>query len=209
MTGSQADLAPTATSQYGKVISASATASVNTVIGFHFGENGNTSLLGMLAFYRWSCKFAAGVTTNVRYWMGLGAVANSGPGNNPAAINGTTAYASDAPNKTTLGFRFSAGTDTHWQAVACLASGGGGTQTVVDTGVAPDTNPHIFGMTTNAAGTSVIFLIDGVVVATISTNLPNPAVTNNSWGDLFFTGDNKNTNNAISATFYWQQISLK
>ncbi len=207
ITGSTSDANPTATSQSGKIISAAATASTNTVLAYHFGENGSSSLLGMEAFYRWSSKFAAGNTTNVRYWMGLGCVHTAGTGNNGTAIGGTTAYATDTPNKSTIGFLYSAGTaSNHWQLVTDTA---GGSQTNVDSGVTEDTNPHIFEMTTNSTGTAVTFWIDSVNVGTISTNLPPPANNQDSWGDLFFTGDNKNTNTAISATFYWAQMSLK
>lgn len=207
--GASSDQAPTATSQSGKLATAAATASLNTVIGYFAGNNGNVSLLGMLAFYRFSTKFAAGGTTNVRYWMGWGCYNNSGTGGNTATITGTTAYATDTPNKTTIGFRYSAGTDTHWQAVTVVAGASVGSQTTVDTGITPDTNPHLFEMTTNAAGSAVNFFIDSALVATITTNLPNPATNGNAWGDPFFTGDNKNTNNAISATFYYTQIALK
>ena len=209
ITGSVAGVNPTATLQSADVISATASASTNTVIALSYGQNGSVSLTGMEAFYRWSFRFSIGGSTNVRYWMGLGCWNNAGTGNNSVLIGGTTAYVADSPNKSTVGFRFSAGTDTHWQAVANTATGGGGTQTVVDTGITPDTSVHLFEMAPNAAGTSMNYLIDGVVVATISTNLPPPANGGNSWGDLFFTGDNKNTNTAISLTFYSMQLSLK
>jgi hypothetical protein len=199
----------TATLQTGLVVGQTAGASTSTVIGANFGENGSTSTIGMQAFYRWSYRAAMGNTTSVRYWMGLGCHTGGGTGNNGANIVGTTAYASDTPNKSTEGFRYSSTTDTHWQAVVITAGTSSGSQTTVDTGVAPDTNVHLFEMTPNAAGTSILFWIDGNLVATISTNLPPPANGVNSWGDLFFTGDNKNTATAITETFYSMQISLK
>lgn len=197
---------PTATAQAGLSVGQTAGASTSTVIGANFGENGSTSTIGMQAFYRWTFKAAMGNTSNVRYWFGLGCHTAGGAGNNGQAIVGTTAYASDTPNKSTLGFRFSAGVDTHWQAVAITA---GGSQTTVDTGIPPDTSPHFFSMTTNSTGSSIAYYIDGALVATISTNLPPAANGANSWGDLFFTGDNKNTPTAISLTFYRMEISLK
>lgn len=204
--GSRNSVNPTATVGTGDKYSAAATASTSTVIGVTTGQNGSNSVTGMLAFYRWTLKWAAGNTTSVRYWMGLGCFNSSGTGSNTAGILSSTAYANDTPNKTTLGFRFSAGTDTHWQAVSINA---GGSQTTVDTGITPDTNVHLFEMTTNATGTSVFFLIDALLVATITTNLPIVANTSNSWGNMFWSGDNKNTNTAISGTQYGWNIALK
>lgn len=206
---SQNTVVPTATLNAGNKFTSPSTASTSTVLGISFGSNGNVALMGALAFYRWSFRAAIGNTTNVRYWMGLGCYNNTGVGNNSVLILNTTAYAADNPNKTTLGFRFSAGTDTHWMGVVDVASGGGGTLTTMDTGVTPDTNPHLFEMTTNAAGTSVSFFIDGQLKGTISSNLPNPASNGDSWVQRFFTGDNKNTTNAVSLTFYSMVTSLK
>ena len=99
--------------------------------------------------------------------------------------------------------------NTHWQAVAITAGASSGAQTTVDTGVVEDTAIHLFEMTTNSTGTSVTFWIDGTSVATISTNLPPPANGQNSAGQLFFTGDNKDTATAIAETFYSMQMALK
>jgi hypothetical protein len=211
--GSLANVAPTATSQYAVSMSSSSV-SLNTVIGFAVGSNGNVSLFGILAFYRWSCKLALGVaavtgSAAVRYWMGLACYNSSGIGNNHAAITGTTAYAQDTPNKTTIGFRFSSGTDLTWKAVVITAGSSVGAQTTVDTGIVPDTNPHLFEMTTNATGTAIYFLIDGYVVATITTNLPTPSSGGDAWGEPFLVGDNKDTGTTISLTFYSMQMSLK
>ena len=204
--GPNADVNATATAGVAKSFTSSSSASTSTVIGMHTGENGNNSVEGMLAFYRFTARLSFGGITNARYWLGLGCYHNTGAGNNGVVINNSTAYAADTPNKTTLGFRYSAGTDTHWQAVSANA---GGSQTTVDTGVTPDTNPHTWEMTTNAAGTAVNFLIDGAVVATITTNLPIPANAQDSFGDMFWTADNENTANAVSAIFYFMQISHK
>jgi hypothetical protein len=206
VTGSPSNINPTLLLQTGDTIAAAATASLNTVVGLIDGQNGNNSLIGMQAFYRLSARMAINQTTNARFWVGLACFNSSGTGSNTAAILGTTAYANDTPNKSTEAFRFSSGTDTHWQAVVITA---GGSSTVVDTGVVPDTNTHLFEIAPNAAGTSLFFLIDGTTVATISTNIPPPANGANSWGDLFIAGDNKNTNNVVSFNFYSMQISLK
>ena len=204
--GGTGDVNPTATAGAARSYTSSASGSTSTVVGLTTGQNGSNSFTGMLAFYRWTLKLKIGQTTNARFWCGLGSFNSTGAGNNTQAILGTTAYAADSPNKTTLGFRYSSTTDTHWQAVAAVA---GGSQTTTDTGITPDTNPHIFEMATNAAGTSIFYFIDGVQVATISTNLPSPASGADSWGNMFITGDNKNTANAVAITFYGMQISLK
>lgn len=197
---------PTLTDGWARVFSTAASASTLTTMGTLATTNGNNVLFGILSFYRYSCRFAAGQTTNVRYWIGLGNYNVSGVGGNATAILGTTAYAADLPNKTTIAFRYSSGTDTTWKAVSIVAGGG---STVVDTGIAPDTNTHLFEMATNQNGTAVIFLIDGVSVATISINLPNPAAGYDSLGGMFWTGDNKNTANTTQATWYWTQMSQK
>lgn len=207
--GTVTDVNPTATTGFGINYASTAGASTNTLIGVRTGENGNNSQQGMLSFYRWTLKIKFGTTTNARYWMGLGCWrAVGGNGNNGTVILNSAAYATDTPNKTTVGFRFSAGTDTHWQAISAVA---GGSQTTVDTGITPDTNVHTYEMAPNAAGTAVFFFIDGVSVVPggITTNLPLPAQAQDSWGDLFFTGDNKNTANAVNATFYFMTIAAK
>jgi hypothetical protein len=202
-----ADVLATATLGPGETYSGTGTASLNTLIGVKTGENGNNSMGPITAFYRYSVRLSLGETTNSRFWIGLGDWTSSGgTGNNGTAIFGTTAYAADSPNKSTIGFRYSSGTDTNWQAVVATA---GGSQTTVDTGVAADTAVHLFEIAPNAAGTSLFFLIDRTVVATISTNIPPVGNGGNSVMTLFWTGDNKNTNNAISATFYSMQMSLK
>lgn len=201
---------PTATAGPGSICGETGgNASTSTVIGLSFGANGNNSRMGMQAFYRFSAKVALGTLTNSRFWLGLATFDNSGTGGNVAAIVGTTAYATNTPNKSTEGFRCAGGTDTTFQAVAITAGASSGSQTTVNTGVACDTNIHLFEMIPNSTGTAIAYWIDNSLVATISTNLPPPANGANSWGDLFLVGDNENTTSAISATFYSMQISLK
>jgi hypothetical protein len=204
--GSHTSINPTYNVGTGDQYSASASPSTSTVIGEYLGENGSNSFVGITAFYRWSAKWQIGNTTNVRYWIGFGSYTNTGTAPNNAQLAGTTRYAADTGVGTTIGFRFSAGTDTHWQAVTCVA---GGSQTTVDTGITPDTNIHLFEMATDPTSQIIYFFIDNVKVATISTNIPNPSATANSWGSFFWTGDNKNTATAISATRYWWVMSHK
>lgn len=204
---SHADIQATATVGPGETYTGAATASTLTLIGVKTGENGNNSIGPISAFYRFTTKLSIGSTTNVRYWIGLGCWTGSGgTGNNGAEIFGTNAYATNSPNKNTIAFRYAAGTDTHWQAVVDTA---GGSQTTVDTGITPDTSIHLFELIPNAAGSSIAFFIDGVSVATISTNIPPVGNGGNSVMTLFFTGDNENTNNSVAANFYSMQMSLK
>lgn len=60
------------------------------------------------------------------------------------------------------------GGSANWYAVSENAS----TETATDTGVATDTDWHSFRIETNAAGTSVLFYIDGALEATHTTNMP-------------------------------------
>jgi len=70
-------------------------------------------------------------------------------------------------------FRYTDGTNGgKWQCVTAA----GGVRTSVDSGILADVNYHAFTVEINEAGTSAVFAIDGVTVATISTNLPSGAV---------------------------------
>lgn len=192
--------------------SAAATANTSPVMGFNFGHNGNTSVNMIMGFSRWSMKIAFGGFSNVRYWIGNGCFNNLGLGsigNNGLLMLGNTSMCNDNPNRTMIGFRFSAGVDTHWQAYSQNAANPGpGARTVVDTGVTPDTNPHVYEMACNFAGTELYFFIDRVLVATITTNLPTPG-TGQYHGEPFWTGDNKNTNTAMSASYYYWICDFK
>lgn len=59
-----------------------------------------------------------------------------------------------------------------WQCITAQ----GGTRTTTDSGITADTNYHAFTTEINEAGTSVAFYIDGVLVQTITTNIPNGTV---------------------------------
>ena len=133
--------------------------------------------------------------------MGLTTWNNGGPGTEGQLINGTTKMATDTPNSSTLGFRFSSSTDLNWKAVALTTNG---SQTTTDTGVAIDTNPHKFDVTYD--GATARYFIDGVLKATITTNVP----AGTALGVFpFWCGDNKNTATAIAGTMYWMTLGLK
>lgn len=70
-------------------------------------------------------------------------------------------------------FRYTDGTNSgKWQCITAQ----GGTRTTTDSGITADTNYHAFTIEINEAGTSVAFQIDGVLVQTITTNIPNGTV---------------------------------
>lgn len=96
-------------------------------------------------------------TTDIRAWIGLH--------DSPSGLG-----VSDNPSGNYAMFRFSAiGGDTHWQ---CITKDGT-TQTIVDSGITPDTNEHRFGVECDDDNSQIKFYIDGSLVATISTHLPS------------------------------------
>ena len=204
--GSYSNVFATGTNSPGSTYSAAATASTSDVIGMDVGAGANYGDWGFGNFYRISFNWAAGNTTSVRYWLGMTAFNVAGAGCSTAPPRSTTCYATDTPNTSGLAFRYSAGTDTHWQAVSINA----GTATVVDTGVTPDTNPHLFEIAVVASGAGYNYYIDGALVGVITTNLPSvTASASNTETILFWAGDNKNTATAISGTSYWTSMSEK
>lgn len=204
-------IAPTNTVPAGCQMTSSSGASTVYLAGWFGYQNGNNSTLPIRAWYRTSFRLSVTATANSRYWFGLGTWNNgSGLGTNGTtfAQAGNTKYATDTPNSNTIGFRFSNGTDTHWQAAAITA---GGSTTLVDTGVTPDGNVHLFEMAMNIASTTVTFYIDNVLVATISTNIPptGTASQGDAAVDLFMLEDNKNVAAAVTFTFYDCHMSLR
>jgi hypothetical protein len=185
-------------------------ASVNTLAGWRCSQNGNNSNIPILAWYRLSTRLQLdAVVGTPRYWHGLTTWNSGGAGTNGAAILGTTKFATDTPNSNFIGWRYSVGVDTHWQAVTITA---GGSMTLVDTGVTPDANPHLFEITQNSGGTTLYFWIDRVLVATISTNIPSATPGNAGDGECspFVSADNKNSGTtAIGTTTYSCLMSHK
>jgi hypothetical protein len=101
-----------------------------------------------------------GSTVNVRFWLGLSGM----PG---------LEMGSDTPNQHQAAFRYStAANDTNFQCVTCL---GGAACTVTDSGVAADTNRHLFEVAWT--GSAFQFRIDGNTVCTNTTNLPGSGQT--------------------------------
>ena len=199
--GSCAVTAPTATNSAGMTCTSSSSASASTVIGIDQGIAANYGDYSFGGFYRWSLKFAAGGTTNVRYWMGLTVFNTGGSGTETANPFNTTSFATNTPNRSTLGLRYAVGTDTAWQ---CTAQITGGSQTAVSTGVALDTNSHVFAITYD--GTTERCFIDGALLANVTTNVPAGSVFRVL---QFWVGDNQNAATAISGTQYWMTLALK
>src|SRR5581483_820006 len=105
-----------------------------------------------------ACSVALGRTTLIDFWFVMADAVGSnygtqgfGPGG--SVIGSVVNY---------YGFRFSTSQgDTHFQ---CITNNKGtNTHTIVDSGITPDTSPHIFRMTYD--GTTVTFYIDGTQVA--------------------------------------------
>jgi len=170
------------------------------------GAGGNFGDWGFGNFYRLTFSWAASTTTNVRYWLGMTAFNTSGAGCSNAPPRSTTCYATNTPNTSALAFRYSAGTDTFWQAVSINA----GTATVTSTGVVPNTSPHLVEIAAVTSGSGYNYYIDGTLVATITTNLPSvTSGPSNTQTIIFWAGDNENTSTAIAGTSYWMSMSEK
>ena len=194
---------PTANDSGGYQQNSGTSAFALSALGWTEGAGTTQGQYGYGISYRWTFKFAAGNTTNVRYWFGL-CVYNgaTGSGNDTVSPNTSSRFAQDNDNGTVIGFRFSAGTDTNWQGVTQVTPGT--TQTLVNTGVAIDTNPHTFEFTYNS--TTVNFYIDRVLVGSSITNLPAASTI---YVIQFLSGDNKNTANEVSGTTYHVLYSIK
>ena len=145
-----------------------------------------------------SATAVLGQTSSGRFWVGLGDARNLATGligtNQTPETDARSELCTDAPSYSFVGFRYSKGAgDTHWQCVC----NNGGTQTTTSSGVAADTNPHVFSYTN--AGSSIVFAIDGTSVATISTNLPSTSLVLTSAASI----DNlDNCGNTLFANVY-------
>lgn len=119
--------------------------------------------LGILA--SWQIRVKIPATTNVRYWIAATDNNSIGGGQLEASL----------PACAIVGFRYVAGTDTNWQCYASPA--GGGSHTLVDSGVLPSTTAgHNFEVRPAAGGTLVNYYIDNVQVGSISTTLPTTSL---------------------------------
>lgn len=144
----------------GSTASSQATVQMNesatcTTIGFCY----NSFNLALLGCYQTRVQLQS--TTNERVWIGIGFIQGQG-----APFIADNPLTGSVNNICCFRYSTNAG-DTHWQAFVGTT---GSNFTLVDTGVTPDTNGHIFQITFD--GTHVNFWIDGVNVAAVSTNVP-------------------------------------
>ena len=206
--GSKTNIWPTVIDNGAVYHYSAASASVNTLVGVDQGTGASYGSYGFQSFSQWLLRCAVTQTNNARYYMGLACWNNGGTGTDGTSILNSTRYATDTPNCTTLGFRYSAGTDTTWKAIALTSASVTATASVVDTGVPIDQLIHNFSMQTT--GTTVSYFIDGNPVATITGGgVPPTSLTSNGLAAQFCTGDNKDTNTAVGYDFYYMSTALK
>jgi len=171
--------------------SAAASGTTVTRIGATQLVNGNGGLVPPNTIHRYSNYWKPTSTSSVRYWLGLAQA---------LALN-TAFFASDTPNTIYAAFRYSAGVDSGWQAVAGISNAA---FTVVSTGVGFDsTQAHLFEIAVEQS--TFYFYIDGILVATISSNTP----ASTARLAPFWCADNKNLAATTAATHYWMSLSLK
>lgn len=127
-------------------------------ISFSTGKNLLMDFFGALS----NGTNPTGTVTNTRWWMGFSdqSIATMG--------------ASATPTGKFAAFRFDSGVDGHYTA---LCSNGGGTVTAVNCGIVPvDLGTHglrRFRIQFDDTNGKVLFYIDGLLKATITTNLPS------------------------------------
>lgn len=140
--------------------------------------------LGSL-YQMWTRLYLQRITLT-RTWIGFMASADTQAGK----------LSSATPNTKVFGFRFdTTASDTKWQAYAGTTSAA---KTIVNTGVTPDLNPHIFKIVQNAG--VLTYYIDGVLVATISTNLPS---TSFAVSPVLYTEPTDSTSTFYAMSYLW------
>lgn len=127
--------------------------------------------------------------TNSRMWIAL---QNQG---------GNAFLTSDNPNEVICGFRYSAVTDTNWQAYCATSNVN---FTTINTGFPADTSLHAFDFVIFPNASKVLFYIDQNLVATITTNI---APTNTIANPMMFL-DNKASGVAVSWRFFSMRGSM-
>ena len=147
-------------------VGSAATTTKGYTIGYSGTTIGDTGAGGVNGQAKFSTnraiQFAAdgqmGETTDTRFITGLfdNTIGNDTNGDDPAGIDG-------------VWWRYStAAGDTNWM----CASKDGTTLATANSGVAVDTNRHLFEISINSAGTSATNTLDGTLRCTISTNMP-------------------------------------
>lgn len=171
-------------------------ASTSVQASYRGGLNSATTVavsFSLASARRFIFRQRSNTDSGYRVWVGVTtSVAN---------LNGVL-FAADAPATDYAAFRFSSATDTTWKAVTAFS----GSQTVVNTGVAYNsTTSTFFEIIPNAAGTSLTFRINGLVVATIATNIFGA----DTCCLVFSTADNKNTANAGAVTIDFEYSTVE
>ncbi len=122
-------------------------------------DNAPNITLGLLS--DWFTKIALIPSLALRVWLGFSDVTDS----TAAAV-----LFSDTPAANFCGFRFSTDADTTIKAICQTSSSN---QTVADTGVAPVSGElYLLEIVPTNSGATVAFYINGLLVATIDTNVP-------------------------------------
>jgi hypothetical protein len=169
-----------ATATEGATLKFLSSASAGSGTGFFYSATGNgfeRFVFGTVR--RFAARAMLNQTANTRWFCGLA-----------SNISNYQPSASDTPNNAFVGFRYSNGTDASIVAV-CQTDNAHVTATA--TGVSPDTsNSQLFEWAYD--GTNVYFYIDGVLKATVTTNVP----VNTQALNMLVEADNKNTANAIA-----------
>jgi hypothetical protein len=165
-------VAPTATQPRGAKIQS---ATLNNTSGIM--DSAQNLTLGILK--DWFMKGAIDGLTVSRYFIGMTDMSPSSVG---------VGFFTDTPNANFVGFRWSETLDTtHFKAICQTDSTH---QTIVDTGVTVVKDAyHLFEIVPTSGGATIKFYIDGVLVATISSNVPASTVAMAT----LFTVDAKNS----------------
>jgi hypothetical protein len=166
----------TAVGWFSQVSGAGASTSASTAYGIDVSERalGLTSLAtgttaaGYAEIYKYPSSMINTIATlRLRARIGLQILSNGTDRYQSIFGFGDSLVAADSTNG--MYFRYKDDVNSgKWQAV----TSSGGVRTATDTGVTATTTFSIFDIRVNAAGTSVTFYIDDVLVATNTTNIP-------------------------------------
>lgn len=187
LSSSSTDTAPTATEPGSFKQLTGATAGTTP---YGYSQNVDGVVLGLLK--RYTARMRANNLTLARYWVGFTSKTS------PLSAN---TLISDFPTAISMcAFRYSAGTDTNWQAI----TSNGSSQTIVNTGVPPDsTNSQLFEIAWD--GTTVRFYINRALVGSSTTNLPSTSVLM----PYVSIVDNKSAANQVSIQNYYTYYQEK
>ena len=154
---------PTSTAA-GYVTLTQGSAGVNHYVSFIGSGTGTGHGVGYYGFVKtFKTNISIASTTSMRYWIGMTDKTTSTIG---------AVFESNNPAANFVGFRYVAGTDTHWMG---YCSTDGSNFSTVDTGITPDTTGALHSYswkTAQGVPGTVNFFIDGVSVGQITTDAP-------------------------------------